>query len=239
MFICYFMLAVILCKSNIFSPWTFCLVLWLSNKTSFEFYKDILHFLIPDTALKNKINNWTKWQIFTWHPIIYSKGKLSGEICSHYYAMATPSCYSSSVFDCNYILCFFLKVFTYHKHNSVTISRDMGFFVTYIYFDILMKMMKQYLMYHTRAGFHWFHAGPPPPRGSSRSRHQLATNATPRAPRAGRGRARRRRKPPRPPAPRRRRRAPSPPLTLMKGWDCSLFYPPFPLVMPLTPAYSA
>ena len=36
MFICCFMFAVILCKSKIFSPQTFCLVLWLSNKTSFE-----------------------------------------------------------------------------------------------------------------------------------------------------------------------------------------------------------
>ena len=32
------------------------------------FYKDILPFQNPDTALKNKINNWTKWQIFTWYP---------------------------------------------------------------------------------------------------------------------------------------------------------------------------
>ena len=28
------------------------------------FYKDILHFLNPNTAHKNKINNWTKWQMF-------------------------------------------------------------------------------------------------------------------------------------------------------------------------------
>ena len=35
------------------------------------FYKDILHFLNPDTALKNKINNWTKWQIFTWYPRVW------------------------------------------------------------------------------------------------------------------------------------------------------------------------
>ena len=32
------------------------------------FYKDILHFLNPNTPLKNKINNWTKWQIFNWDP---------------------------------------------------------------------------------------------------------------------------------------------------------------------------
>ena len=32
------------------------------------FYKNILHFLNPDSALKNKINNYTKWQIFTWYP---------------------------------------------------------------------------------------------------------------------------------------------------------------------------
>ena len=32
------------------------------------FYKDILHFLNPNTTPKNKINNWTKWRIFTWYP---------------------------------------------------------------------------------------------------------------------------------------------------------------------------
>ena len=30
--------------------------------------QDISHILIPNTAPKNKINNWTKWRIFTWHP---------------------------------------------------------------------------------------------------------------------------------------------------------------------------
>ena len=35
------------------------------------FYKDILHFLNLDTVLKNKINIWTKWQIFTWYPRIW------------------------------------------------------------------------------------------------------------------------------------------------------------------------
>ena len=32
------------------------------------FYKNILHFLNPNTALKNEMNNWTKWRIFTWYP---------------------------------------------------------------------------------------------------------------------------------------------------------------------------
>ena len=34
------------------------------------FYKDILHFLNQNTAPLNKINNWTKWQIFTWYPVV-------------------------------------------------------------------------------------------------------------------------------------------------------------------------
>ena len=40
------------------SFWTFCCA----------FYKHILHFSNPNTALKNRINNWTKSLIFTWYP---------------------------------------------------------------------------------------------------------------------------------------------------------------------------
>ena len=35
------------------------------------FYKDILHFQNQNTALKNKINNWTKCRIFTWYPRVW------------------------------------------------------------------------------------------------------------------------------------------------------------------------
>ena len=37
-------------------------------KFSCAFYKEILHFLNPNTALRDKRNNWTKWWIFTWYP---------------------------------------------------------------------------------------------------------------------------------------------------------------------------
>ena len=41
---------------------------YIHSKSSWTFYcafyKDIMHFSNPDTALKNKINNWTKWQYF-------------------------------------------------------------------------------------------------------------------------------------------------------------------------------
>ena len=35
------------------------------------FYKYILHFLNPDTALKNKVDNWTNGKIFTWYPRVW------------------------------------------------------------------------------------------------------------------------------------------------------------------------
>ena len=37
-------------------------------KFYYAFYKDILHLLNTNTALKNKIKYWTKWRIFTWYP---------------------------------------------------------------------------------------------------------------------------------------------------------------------------
>ena len=44
---------------------------FIQNKSFWKFYcafyKDILHFLNPNKTQENKINNWTKWQIFTWY----------------------------------------------------------------------------------------------------------------------------------------------------------------------------
>ena len=44
----------------------------LQNKSFWTFYcafyKEILHFLNPNTVPKYKINNLTKWRIFTWYP---------------------------------------------------------------------------------------------------------------------------------------------------------------------------
>ena len=40
----------------------------LLNSFYCAFYKDILHFLNPNTTLQNKMNIWTKWRIFTWYP---------------------------------------------------------------------------------------------------------------------------------------------------------------------------
>ena len=45
---------------------------FIQNKSFWTFYcasyKDILHISNPNTAPKNKINNWTKWRIFTLYP---------------------------------------------------------------------------------------------------------------------------------------------------------------------------
>ena len=45
------------------------------------FYKNILHFLNLDTALKNKINNWTKWWIFSWYPRVWFMSSYKGLAC--------------------------------------------------------------------------------------------------------------------------------------------------------------
>ena len=68
------------------------------------FYKDILHFWNPNTAPKNKINNWRKkkkW-IFTWYPgarfmSSHLKVSESTEISSHFCSNLPCTCPTSSL----------------------------------------------------------------------------------------------------------------------------------------------
>ena len=46
------------------------------------FYEDVLHILNSNTALKNKIDNWTKWQTFTWYPGVRFMSSYTPELIS-------------------------------------------------------------------------------------------------------------------------------------------------------------